>query len=94
MCIRDRPEAVDGYVFKQPSQDRGFPLAELTEQQHRTALENGFGKQVIYGYENVLKLSLIHILSVKIQYISCVPSPISLYRAARNKSTNFSSKNS
>ena len=25
------PEAVDGYVFKQPSQDRGFPLAELTE---------------------------------------------------------------
>ena len=49
------PEAVDGYVFKQPSQDRGFPLAELTEQQHRTALENGFGKQVIYGYENVLK---------------------------------------
>ena len=30
-------------------------LAELTEQQHRTALENGFGKQVIYGYENVLK---------------------------------------
>ena len=49
------PEAVDGYVFKQPSQDRGFPLAELMEQQHRTALENGFGKQVIYGYENVLK---------------------------------------
>ena len=49
------PEVVDGYVFKQPSQDRGFPLAELTEQQHRTALENGFGKQVIYGYENVLK---------------------------------------
>ena len=49
------PEAVDGYVFKQPSQDRGFPLAELTEQQHRTALENGFGKQVVYGYENVLK---------------------------------------
>ena len=49
------PETVDGYVFKQPSQDRGFPLAELTEQQHRTALENGFGKQVIYGYENVLK---------------------------------------
>ena len=33
------PEVVDGYVFKQPSQDRGFPLAELTEQQHRTALE-------------------------------------------------------
>ena len=49
------PEAVDGYVFKQPSQDRGFPLAELTEQQHRIALENGFGKQIIYGYENVLK---------------------------------------
>lgn len=49
------PEVADGYVFKQPSQDRGFPLAELTEQQHRTALENGFGKQVIYGYENVLK---------------------------------------
>ena len=49
------PEVVDGYVFKQPSQDRGFPLAELTEQQHRTALANGFGKQVIYGYENVLK---------------------------------------
>ena len=49
------PESVDGYVFKQPSQDRGFPLAELTEQQHRTALENGFGKQVVYGYENVLK---------------------------------------
>ena len=49
------PEAVDGYVFKQPSQDRGFPLAELTEQQHRTAVEDGLGKQVIYGYENVLK---------------------------------------
>ena len=30
------------------------PLTELTEQQHREALENGFGKQVIQGYSNVI----------------------------------------
>ena len=29
------PEVMDGYVFQQPSQDRNFPLTELTEQQHR-----------------------------------------------------------
>ena len=47
------PEVMDGYVFQQPKQDRNFPLTELTEQQHREALENGFGKQaglVWYGY--------------------------------------------
>ena len=37
------PEVMDGYVFQQPKQDRNFPLTELTEQQHREALENGFG---------------------------------------------------
>ena len=47
------PETVDGYVFKQPAK-WGFPLAELTQQQ-QDSFETGFGKQVIYGYENVLK---------------------------------------
>ena len=31
-----------------------FPLTELTEQQHREALENGFGKQVVQGYSHVI----------------------------------------
>ena len=48
------PEVMDGYVFQQPKQDRNFPLTELTEQQHREALENGFGKQVVQGYSNVI----------------------------------------
>ena len=48
------PEVMDGYVFQQTKQDRSFPLTELTEQQHREALENGFGKQVIQGYSNVI----------------------------------------
>ena len=48
------PEIVDDYVFQQPKQDRNFPLTELTEQQHREALENGFGKQVVQGYSNVI----------------------------------------
>ena len=68
MLIRDRefdplafifyelalPEIVDDYVFQQPKQDRNFSLTELTEQQHREALENGFGKQVVQGYSNVI----------------------------------------
>ena len=41
-------------TFQQPKQDRNFPLTELTEQQHREALENGFGKQVVQGYSNVI----------------------------------------
>ena len=48
------PEIVDDYVFQQPKQDRNFSLTELTEQQHREALENGFGKQVVQGYSNVI----------------------------------------
>ena len=48
------PEIVDDYVFQQPKQDRNFPLTELTEQQHREALENGFDKQVVQGYSNVI----------------------------------------
>ena len=48
------PEIMDDYVFQQPKQDRNFPLTELTEQQHREALENGFGKQVVQGYSNVI----------------------------------------
>lgn len=48
------PEVMDGYVFQQTKQDRSFPLTELTEQQHREALENGFGKQVVQGYSNVI----------------------------------------
>lgn len=31
-----------------------LPLTELTEQQHREALENGFGKDVVQGYPNVI----------------------------------------
>lgn len=49
------PEVVTGYVFDQPKQDRSFPLTELTEQQHRQALEKGFGKQVIQGYDKVIE---------------------------------------
>ncbi len=48
------PEVMNGYVFQQSKQDRSFPLTELTEQQHREALENGFGKQVVQGYSNVI----------------------------------------
>ncbi|WP_300770862.1 AAA family ATPase [uncultured Bacteroides sp.] len=49
------PEVVDGYVFQQPKQEKSFPLTELTEQQHRTALENGFGKHTVQGYSNVIQ---------------------------------------
>lgn len=49
------PEVVDGYVFQQPKQEKSFPLTELTEQQHRTALENGFGKRTVHGYSNVIQ---------------------------------------
>ena len=48
------PEVVKDYVFEQPKQNRNFPLTELTEQQHREALENGFGKEVVQGYPNVI----------------------------------------
>lgn len=48
------PEVVDGYVFQRPKQEKSFPLTELTEQQHRTALENGFGKRTVQGYSNVI----------------------------------------
>ena len=44
----------EDYVFEQPKQNRNFPLTELTEQQHREALENGFGKDVVQGYPNVI----------------------------------------
>ena len=49
------PEVVDGYVFQQPKQEKSFPLTELTKQQHRTALENGFGKRTVQGYSNVIQ---------------------------------------
>ena len=49
------PEVVDGYVFQQPKQEKSLPLTELTEQQHRTALENGFGKRTVQGYSNVIQ---------------------------------------
>lgn len=49
------PEVVDGYVFQQPKQEKSFPLTELTEQQHRTALENGFDKRTVQGYSNVIQ---------------------------------------
>ena len=49
------PEVVDGYVFQQPKQEKSFPLTELTEQQRRTALENGFGKRTVQGYSNVIQ---------------------------------------
>ena len=48
------PEVVDGYVFQQSKPDKSFPLTELTEQQHRTALENAFGKRTVQGYANVI----------------------------------------
>ena len=50
------PEIAADYIFEQPKQDRSFPLTELTEQQHREALTNGFGKQVIQGYPKVIAL--------------------------------------
>lgn len=48
------PEIAEDYIFEQPKQDRSFPLTELTELQHREALTNGFGKQVIQGYPKVI----------------------------------------
>ena len=48
------PELVRDYTFDQPRKDRSFPLKELSEQEHRQALENGFGDKVIQGYPNVI----------------------------------------
>ena len=48
------PEVVRDYVFDQPRKDRSFPLKELSEHEHRQALENGFGNKVIQGFPNVI----------------------------------------
>ncbi len=48
------PEVVSDYEFEKARQERTFPLTELTEQQHRQALEQGFGKNIIQGYPNVI----------------------------------------
>ena len=48
------PEVVRDYVFDQPRKDRSFPLKELSEQEHRQALENGFSNRVIQGFPNVI----------------------------------------
>lgn len=47
-------EVVRDYVFDQPRKDRSFPLKELSEQEHRQALENGFSNRVIQGFPNVI----------------------------------------
>lgn len=49
------PEVVTDYAFEHPKQERGFLLTDLTEQQHRQALENAFGTVVIEGYANIIK---------------------------------------
>ena len=48
------PELVRDYTFDQPRKDRTFPLNELSEQEHRQALETAFGNNVIQGYPNVI----------------------------------------
>lgn len=48
------PELVRDYTFDQPRKDRTFPLNELSEQEHRQALETAFGKNVIHGYPNII----------------------------------------
>ena len=48
------PELVRDYTFDQSRKDRSFPLKELSEQEHRQALENGFGNKVIQGFPNVI----------------------------------------
>ena len=42
------------HLNKGDDNTRGHIGTELTEQQHREALENGFGKQVVQGYSNVI----------------------------------------
>ena len=48
------PELVMDYTFDQSRKDRSFPLKELSKQEHRQALENGFGNKVIQGFPNVI----------------------------------------
>ena len=48
------PELVRDYTFDQPRKDRTFPLNELSEQEHRQALEAAFGNNVIQGYPNII----------------------------------------
>lgn len=48
------PELVRDYTFDQPRKDRTFPLNELSEQEHRQALETAFGNNVIQGYPNII----------------------------------------
>ncbi len=48
------PEVVRDYTFDQPRKDRTFPLNELSEQEHRQALEAAFGNNVIQGYPNII----------------------------------------
>lgn len=48
------PELVRDYTFDQPRKDRTFPLNELSEQEHRQALETAFGNNVIHGYPNII----------------------------------------
>ena len=69
------PEIVDGYVFQQPKQDRNFPLTELTEQQHREALENGFGQSVVIDTEcERVKLPVTYVHRLYLAYVA-VASP-------------------
>ena len=48
------PELVMDYTFDQPRKDRSFSLKELSDQEHRQALEAAFGNNVIQGYPNII----------------------------------------
>ncbi|MCD8032495.1 MAG: AAA family ATPase [Bacteroides sp.] len=49
------PELVNDYVIGKSKAKRGFSYTELTEEQHREALSNGLGNELIKGHDNLLK---------------------------------------
>lgn len=50
------PELAEGYVIAKPKAQKGFLYTELTEAQHREALTNALGDQLIRGHQNLLDI--------------------------------------
>jgi len=49
------PELVEGYGFAKRENNKGFDFSELTENQHRQALETMFSQTQQYGYTELMK---------------------------------------
>lgn len=50
------PELAEGYVIEKSKVQKGFSYTELTEVQHREALTNALGDQLIRGHQNLLDI--------------------------------------